>query len=86
MPSFWSRLRHLKKHKLTDPPSGSTDFSPAVSPDGLALVFSRISQGFNRCDLFLLKLSEDLTPQGEPEKLTFDNRINHSPAWSADQT
>jgi Tol biopolymer transport system component len=51
----------------------------------LALAFSRVSQGFNRCDLFLLKLSEDLTPQGEPQRLTFDNRINHSPAWSADQ-
>ena len=85
MPSFWSSLETLEKRKLTDPPSRSTDFGPAVSPDGLALVFSRRSQGFSRCDLFLLKLSEDLTPQGEPQKLTFDKRINHSPAWSADQ-
>jgi eukaryotic-like serine/threonine-protein kinase len=82
---FLVALETLEKRKLTDPPPRSTDLGSAVSPDGLALVFSRISQGFNRCDLFLLKLSEDLTPQGEPEKLTFDNRINHSPAWSADQ-
>jgi len=80
---FLVSLETLEKRKLIDPPSRSTDFGPAVSPDGLALVFSRRSQGSS--DLFLLKLSEDLTPQGEPEKLTFDNRINHSPAWSADQ-
>ena len=80
---FLVSLETLEKRKLTDPPSRSTDFGPVVSPDGLALVFSRRSQGSS--DLFLLKLSEDLTPQGEPEKLTFDNRINHSPAWSAEQ-
>jgi Tol biopolymer transport system component len=82
---FLVSLETLEKRKLTDPPSGSIDFGPAVSPDGLALVFSRVSPSFSRCDLFLLKLSENLTPQGEPEKLTFDNRINHSPAWFADQ-
>ena len=41
---FLVSLETLEKRKLTDPPSGSTDFRPAVSPDGLALVFSRISQ------------------------------------------
>jgi serine/threonine protein kinase len=82
---FLVSLETLDKRKLTDPPSRSIDFGPAVSPDGLALVFSRMSPSFSRGDLFLLKLSEDLTPQGEPEKLTLDNRINHSPAWFADQ-
>jgi len=82
---FLVSLETLEKRKLTGPPSKSFDSGPAVSPDGPALVFSRMSQDFSRSDLFLLKLSENLTPQGEPEKLTSDNRINHSPAWSADQ-
>jgi Tol biopolymer transport system component len=37
-----------------------------------------------RSDLHLLKLAKDFTPQGEPERLTFDRPLNYAPAWTAD--
>ena len=51
---------------LTSPPTKSSfDFSPAVSPDGRTVAFSR-STGFVASDIYLLDLTEDLKPKGEP--------------------
>ena len=70
-----------EKRQLLEPPTSMGDADPAISPDGQALVFSRIDPG-RRCDLWLLSLSEDFTPQGKPERLTSDNPINRNPAWT----
>jgi serine/threonine protein kinase/Tol biopolymer transport system component len=73
-----------EKRKLTSPPQKFRgDTSPSVSPDGRALVFSRFVEG-NIGDLFLLQLSENLSPNGEPKRLTFENRFADSPAWTPD--
>jgi Tol biopolymer transport system component len=80
---FLVSLENDEKRRLTDPPSRFADTDPAISPDGRALAFSRIDQN-GRCDLLRLGLSENLTPQGRPERLTSDNPINRNPVWTAD--
>ncbi len=70
------------KHKLTSPPKGAgSDEGPAVSPDGRWVAFSR---GGNVSHLYLLELTEDHTPKGEPQQITFAKEITNSPAWAAD--
>ena len=55
---------------LTSPPTKSSpDFSPAVSPDGRTVAFSR-SAGYGGSDIYLIDLTEDLKPKGEPRRLT----------------
>ncbi len=68
-----------EKRRLTLPPPGMLDFGPAVSPDGSAVVFSRNAQ-----DLFLLELTEDPRPKGQPKQITFVNQYTASPAWTPD--
>ncbi len=80
---FLVSLETREKRRLTDPPPESWDFSPAVSPNGRTLAFSRWNLS-NRADLYLLSLSEDMRPQGEPERLEFDIRLNLSPTWTSD--
>jgi serine/threonine protein kinase len=80
---FLVSLETREQRRLTDPPPGSADFSPAVSPNGRSLAFSR-GNDYNRADLYLLSLSEEMRPQGEPERLEFDTRLNLFPAWTAD--
>ena len=80
---FLVSLDTREKRRLTDPPPESSDFSPAVSPDGRTLAFNRWNDS-NRADLYLLSLSEDMRPQGEPERLEFDIRLNLFPAWTSD--
>jgi Tol biopolymer transport system component len=72
-------------HSLTSPPSKSSpDFSPAVSPDGHAVVFSRsASVGFFSSDLYLLELAEDLKPKGEPRRLTFLKGSIFGSVWTS---
>ena len=72
------------KRRLTSPPLGIPgDETPSVSRDGRAVVFTR-STSKNIGDLFVLQLSEDLTPKDEPDRLTFDNRYSAYPAWTPD--
>jgi Tol biopolymer transport system component/DNA-binding winged helix-turn-helix (wHTH) protein len=73
-----------EKRRLTSPPKGVLgDFYPAVSPDGKAIVFSRgISE--QGSDLYLLELSEDLRPVGEPQRITFWQRCTDQLAWWPD--
>src|SRR5262249_33713387 len=73
-----------EKRKLTSPPQKFRgDISASVSPDGRALVFSRFVEE-SIGDLYLLRLSENLNPNGEPQRLTFGNRFADHPAWTPD--
>ena len=73
-----------EKRRLTSPaPRLVGDMGPAFSPDGQSLAFIRAVDGGNS-DLFLLALSDELKPLGEPRQLTFGNRHVTSPAWTAD--
>ena len=73
-----------KKRRLTSPPAKSRgDFGPAFSPDGRSLAFAR-RLGVFVSDIYLLALAEDLTPNGEPKRLTFQNLPSSSPTWTPD--
>jgi eukaryotic-like serine/threonine-protein kinase len=72
------------KQKLTFPPAQSLgDCSPAFSPDGRTLVFSRAID-LTLSDLYMLTFTDRRTPAGETKRLTFDNHGATSPAWTAD--
>jgi serine/threonine protein kinase len=74
-------LESQEKRLLTDAPAGLGDADPAISPDGRELVFSRMDS-VGRGDLWHVRLSADLTPLGQPEKLTADSNLgNRHPAW-----
>ena len=73
-----------EKRRLTSPPTGSLgDTGPALSPDGRTLAFVRTSRIYFS-DLYLLELSEDFTPRGEPRRLTSESRGIWSPVWTPD--
>src|SRR5205814_2966843 len=62
-----------EKRSLITPPAKSIgDSDPAFSPDGRTLAFLRSPSHMVK-DLYLLALFEDLRPQGEPRRVTFDN-------------
>ena len=71
--------------RLTSPPEGSSggDLSPAFSPDGRTLAFTRGGSGWSR-DLYLLDLGDDLIPKGEPRRRTFTERMTTSPVFTSD--
>ena len=72
-----------EKQRLIPPQERSFgDLSPAVSPDGRALVFSRWTRSHIR-DLYLVELSESLNPVSAPRRLTFDTNAG-DPAWTSD--
>ena len=60
----------------------SPDFFPGVSPDGRAVAFSREVVGLS--EIYLLQLTKDLRPIGEPRRLTFLNGFSFGPAWTPD--
>jgi Tol biopolymer transport system component len=57
------------------------DVSPAVSPDGHTVAFSRPDRMFE-WNIYLLELTEDLKPNGEPRQLTSLKGVSLSPAWT----
>ncbi|MFN7998109.1 MAG: protein kinase [Bryobacteraceae bacterium] len=69
--------------RLTFPPGRFGDTSPALSPDGRSLAFSRFTD-LLRSELYLLDVSEDLSPATTPVPLTTDNRLALDPVWSTD--
>ena len=75
-----------EKRRLTSPPKHLLvgDADPAVSPDGRAVAFSRTISSPGGADLYLLELSEDLRPVGEPKRITFWQRYTDAPAWWPD--
>ena len=56
------------------------DRDPALSPDGRTLAFTRVVD-FGNSDVHLLRLGPDMTAQGSPERLTFENHQAASPTW-----
>jgi eukaryotic-like serine/threonine-protein kinase len=76
-----------EKRRLTSSPATFLgDSSPAFSPDGRTLAFSR-RVDFGLGDLYVLNLlatSEGFKPAGEVERVTFENRAARSPAWTSD--
>lgn len=70
--------------RLTSPPLRSGgDLSPAVSPDGTKLAFTRSTSNAWR-DIFVVPLSGDLTPAHEPLRVTDLHRLVDTIAWTAD--
>jgi Tol biopolymer transport system component len=76
-----------EKRRLTSPAKGKDyvgDASPAVSPDGRVLVFSRHLSG-SRLGLYRQALGPDLTPRGTPVRLLPDPDLSvWSSAWTSD--
>src|SRR5437879_13702882 len=69
------------KSGLTSPPSGHSDDSPAFSPDGRSLVFSR-NFAFGVSEIYLLALSQNLTPKDGPKQLTFKKQWSKGAVWT----
>jgi len=70
-----------EKRRLTSAPGWDAD--PALSPDGRTLAFVReVDVGLD--DVYRLSLTQALQPQGEPERLTYENRLVQSPVWTRD--
>jgi Tol biopolymer transport system component/DNA-binding winged helix-turn-helix (wHTH) protein len=59
------------------------DEFPSLSPDGRTLAFVRALEIGNQ-DVYLLSLAEGLQAQGEPKRLTYENRLVESPVWTRD--
>jgi Tol biopolymer transport system component len=73
-----------EKRRLTQPPPKIVgDSGPAFSPDGRMLAFTR-STGIVVNDLYVVHLSSAYSPEGEPKRLTFDNKRTYNPAWMPD--
>jgi Tol biopolymer transport system component len=67
---------------LTSPPTKLLpDFSPAVSPDGRTVVFSR-SVNIGVSELYLLELTDDLKPKTEPRRLTSLESFSWGSVWT----
>jgi Tol biopolymer transport system component/DNA-binding winged helix-turn-helix (wHTH) protein len=82
---LFSATESSGKGRLTFPPLDYDDFDPAFSPDMKYLAFIRYSSlGASASDLYLLRLTADLKPQGEPQRLTNYNRQIGSPVWTPD--
>jgi Tol biopolymer transport system component/predicted Ser/Thr protein kinase len=82
---FLLSIESGEKRKLTSPRAtdSSGDSSPAFSPDGRTLVFSR-SILDTVSDLYTIELSKDYLPQGEPKRLTFYRGWIPEAAWTPD--
>jgi serine/threonine protein kinase len=84
--NFWGlflfSLETAEKKELTSPPEFTIgDTSPAFSPDGRFLVFTRIGDDTG---LFVQRLSKGYGPLGEPERIRSDNPWNTGAAWLPD--
>lgn len=72
------------KRQLTTPPLGAPgDSGPSFSPDGRALAFAR-SVGFAVGDIYVMPLTAEFTPAGDPQRRTYENRFLAMTAWSPD--
>jgi Tol biopolymer transport system component len=69
------------RRQLTQPPEGSNDFFPAVSPDGASVGFAR-QTSHSTADLYLVKLAEAASTPAR--RLTTDKTDIRGIAWSLD--
>jgi Tol biopolymer transport system component/DNA-binding winged helix-turn-helix (wHTH) protein len=72
-----------EKTRVTSPPDGYDDGSPAVSPDGTKLAFTR-GFGFSRRNIYVLPLTETQLSGGNAQRLTPDASLVDSLAWTPD--
>jgi Tol biopolymer transport system component/serine/threonine protein kinase len=73
-----------EKRQLTTPPSvGYGDGHPSFSPDGQTLAFVRY-RALQSGDIYVLPLASNLAGNGEPRRLTNENRLILGTAWTAD--
>jgi len=80
---FLVSIQTGQKRRLTTPPNDAAgDTTPAFSPNGHTLIFSR--DYFDHSDLCLLGLNEDYEPQGIPKKVETGNVNDIGAAWTAD--
>jgi Tol biopolymer transport system component/serine/threonine protein kinase len=81
---FLLSVESAEKRRLTSPPQRLfVDSEPAFSPDGHTLSFIR-EVALGTRDIYLLTLSEDFQPIGEPKRLTFENQLIFRPVWTLD--
>jgi Tol biopolymer transport system component/DNA-binding winged helix-turn-helix (wHTH) protein len=79
-----------EKRRLTSPPAvGTGDMFGSISPDGRAIAFSRVQSngamgGAAIGDVYMLLVTPDFAPKGEPRRLTFDGAGIGGVAWTAD--
>jgi hypothetical protein len=59
------------------------DEAPSFSADGATLAFSRVAEG---SEVYVVALSQDLTPKGEAKQLTFRHELSWWPAWTAQRS
>ena len=72
-----------ERRRITSPPLQSGgDLSPAISPDGRMLAFTRATTTAWR-DIFVVPLSPDLSPTVEPFRVTNLRRVIDSVTWTA---
>jgi Tol biopolymer transport system component len=76
---FLLSLDNGEKRRLTS----GLSLSPAFSPDGSRLAYVR-SPGMSVDDLYVMNLSREIVPQGEPMQLTFMKEALASPSWTPD--
>jgi Tol biopolymer transport system component/tRNA A-37 threonylcarbamoyl transferase component Bud32 len=74
-----------ERRALTNPPPEFFfgDGTPAFSPDGRTLAFSR-SLTSGMCDIYRLRLTQEMTPAVREERLTPGMEYCTAPAWAAD--
>jgi Tol biopolymer transport system component len=80
---FLLSVETLEKRRLTTSPARSWDTTPAFSPDGRTLAFTRAEPG--RFGICFLRLGKNYEPQGEPPRLiTSEEQASFGVAWTAD--
>jgi Tol biopolymer transport system component/DNA-binding winged helix-turn-helix (wHTH) protein len=73
-----------ERRRLTSPPLQSAgDLSPSISPNGKRIAFTR---GLNvaRREVFVVTVSDDFWPLGEPVRMTNLERIIDMAVWNSD--
>jgi len=72
-----------ERRQITVPAVGLSDFYPELSPDGRTLAFVRGSVALTSA-LYVLPLTPDLKPIGEPRRLASANDVIAGLAWTVD--
>jgi Tol biopolymer transport system component len=69
--------------KISDNRGAFGDHTPAFSPDGRTLAFSRLT-GFSASEIYTLRLNANYHPEGEVRRLTVHRRWSVDPVWLPD--